>query len=120
MKKINLDRVNRRKKRISSNIFGTQENPRISVFVSNKYTYAQIIDDKKKITLVSYSSLNIARRKGYQKEKKVDEAKKTGLGLAEKAKKVGIKKAVFDRGRYSYKGRVKALTEGLREGGITI
>lgn len=120
MKKINRSREKRRKKRVSANLLGTREKPRISAFASNRYTYAQVIDDTDRITLVSYSSLKLARSKNYNKDKKVEEAKKVGLELAKKSIVKGIKKAIFDRGKYSYKGRVKALAEGLREGGIEI
>lgn len=117
---INKDRVARRKKRVSSNIFGTKERPRVSVFASNAYTYAQMIDDAERKSIVAYSSLQLTKTDKYKKEKKVQEAKKVGLELAKKAIKSGVKNAVFDRGRFSYKGRVKALAEGLREGGIII
>lgn len=120
MKNINVDRKYRRKKRISGNIFGTKERPRISVFASNKYTYAQVIDDENKKTIIAFSSLIFSKSKDYKKDKKVNEAKKTGLELAKLISKKAIKKALFDRGRYSYAGRVKALAEGLREGGIKI
>ncbi len=120
MGKVNKDRKNRRKKRVSNNIFGTKDKPRISVFASNRYTYAQVIDDSGKMTLTSFSSLNLARSEKYKKDKKVFEAKLVGLELAKKVKEMKIKKAVFDRGKYSYKGRVKALAEGLREGGLQI
>ena len=120
MGKINNNRENRRKKRVSSNIFGTKEKPRISVFASNRYTYAQVIDDSDKNTLISYSSLKLAQSENYNKDKKVEEAKKVGLELAKKTVKKGIKKAVFDRGKYSYKGRIKAVAEGMREGGLKI
>ena len=120
MKKITKDRVLRRKKRVSSNIFGLKNKPRVSVFASNVYIYAQMIDDEARKTLVSYSSLHFSRSKEYKKDKKVNEARKVGIELAAIAKKKGIKEAVYDRGRYSYKGRVKALAEGLREGGIII
>ncbi|MBI4225537.1 50S ribosomal protein L18 [Candidatus Roizmanbacteria bacterium] len=120
MVKVNKNREQRRKKRISSKIFGMKEKPRISVFASNRYTYSQLIEDSDRVTLISYSSLKLARSKNYKKDKKVEEAKTVGLELAKKAKELGIKKAVFDRGKYSYKGRVKALAEGLREGGLEI
>jgi len=120
MKKINKNRVKRRKKRVSGNIIGTREKPRISVFSSNRYTYAQIIDDSDRVTLDSYSSLKLTQSEKYKKDKKVEEAKKVGLELAKKAIRKAITKAVLDRGKYSYKGRVKALAEGLREGGIKI
>ena len=120
MKKVNTDRVDRRKKRVSGNIFGTKEKPRVSVYASNVYTYAQMINDSDRKTLLAFSSLQLAKGEKYTKEKKTVEAKKVGLELANIAKKSGIKEAVFDRGKYSYKGRVKALAEGLREGGIKI
>lgn len=94
--------------------------PRISVFASNRYTYAQAIDDEARKTLAAYSSLKLARSKKLEKRKKVDEAKMVGLELVKIMKKEGIIKAVFDRGRYAYKGRVKAVAEGLREGGLKI
>ena len=120
MKKINTNRRYRRKKRVSSNITGFKNRPRVSVFASNVYTYAQMIDDQARITLTAYSSLELAKSEKYKKVKKVMEAKQVGLELAGRAKKIGIKSAVFDRGRYSYKGRIKAVAEGLREGGIKI
>lgn len=94
--------------------------PRISVFASNRYTYAQAIDDEARKTLASYSSLKLARSKKLEKRKKVEAAKMVGLELVKIMKKEGITKAVFDRGRYVYKGRVKAVAEGLREGGLKI
>ncbi|MBI4008610.1 50S ribosomal protein L18 [Candidatus Roizmanbacteria bacterium] len=110
----------RRKKRISKKIIGTKERPRVSVFVSNRYTYAQIIDDEAKKTLVSFSSLILSRSKNYKKAKKLEEAKKIGIELAKVAQGKKITKAVFDRAIYSYNGRVKALAEGLRQGGLKI
>src|SRR3989344_7392428 len=120
MEKITAIRRVKRKRRVRSNISGTKKIPRISVFVSNMYIYAQVVDDVDKKTLSEFSSLKMAKNKNYKKGKKVDEAKAVGLELAKKMKVIKIKKAVFDRGRYSYKGRVKALAEGLREGGIQI
>lgn len=120
MTDITSDREQRRKKRISSNIFGTKERPRISVFASNLYTYAQAIDDEKRKTIVSYSSLSLSQTKEYKKRKKVEEAKEIGKELAKKLTESGIRQAVFDRGKYAYKGRVKALAEGLREEGIEL
>ena len=120
MGKTKYNRSEKRKRRISKNIFGTKDKPRISVYASNVYTYAQVIDDQARQTLAQFSSLNLARIDKYKKEKKVNEAKKVGLELANKIKKIGIKAAVFDRGRHAYKGRVKALAEGLREGGVII
>ena len=120
MGKISKSQGERRKKRVSNNLFGVKEKPRVSVFASNRYIYAQVIDDSKRTTITSFSSLKLAQSDKYKKEKKTDEAKKVGLELAKIAKKLEIKKAIFDRGKYSYKGRVKALAEGLREGGLVI
>lgn len=119
-KNISLDRNLRRKRRISSNIFGTKARPRFCVFVSNRYIYVQAVDDEAKKTIISSSSLVISKEKEYKKSKKTEEANKVGIDLAQKAKKIGILRGVFDRGKYSYLGRVKALTEGLRKGGLEI
>lgn len=94
--------------------------PRISVFRSVRFMYAQAIDDMKKNTIASFSSVNLKKLKEYIKNPKSAEAKNVGLELAKKMKEKGIEKAVFDRGSYIYKGRVKFLAEGLREGGIII
>ena len=121
MKNINRHRRLRRKLRVSANIFGTKERPRISVYRSNRYLYAQAIDDEKRHTLASSSSLVLRKNKKIDKKvRKTEEAKIVGLDLAEKLKKLRIEKAVFDRGWYHYHGRVAALAEGLREGGIKI
>ncbi len=119
-KNISFDRNLRRKRRISANIFGTKDKPRFSVFVSNRYIYLQAIDDEAKKTIISSTSLTVAKEKDYKKSKKTEEANKVGMDLALKAKKIGILTGVFDRGRYSYLGRVKALAEGLRKGGLEI
>ena len=87
--------------------------PRVSIFRSNKYISAQIIDDEKNSTIIGVSEKNL-KIKGTKTEK----AKALGLLLAEKAKAKKVSKVVFDRGSYSYHGRVKSVAEGLREGGI--
>ncbi|MBI3443541.1 50S ribosomal protein L18 [Candidatus Woesebacteria bacterium] len=88
---------------------------RLSVFRSSKYIYAQIIDDEKGATLVSFSDKNL---KFSEKLTKVQKAATTGEELAKRALKKKIKKVVFDRGRYKYHGRVRALAEGARKGGL--
>lgn len=113
MKTVNTDRVSRRKKRISANIVGTKDRPRVVVFRSNRYIYAQAVDDGARVTVASFSGHGIPGKKSEQ-------AKAVGLKLAEKLKTMKITQAVFDRSSYSYLGRVKALAEGLREGGIKI
>ena len=104
-----------RHKRIRGKISGTPERPRLSVFRSEKHIYAQIIDDVSGKTLVSASSLE----KDFACEgTKTDAAKQVGVTVAERAKAKGIENVVFDRGGYVYHGRVKALAEGAREGGL--
>ena len=102
--------------RVRSKIKGTAERPRISVFRSNKEIYCQLVDDRKGHTLVAASS-----RDGACKEFSgtgVEVAKMVGKALAEKAVAADITKVVFDRSGYLYHGRVKALAEGAREGGL--
>ena len=99
--------------RIRRTIKGTSECPRLSVFRSNKQIYAQLIDDVKGVTLASTSSAHIDA-----KGKKAELAKEVGKAIAVKANEAGIKAVVFDRGGYLYHGRVKALAEGAREGGL--
>lgn len=115
----------RRKKRVRKKIFGYPERPRVSVFRSHKHIYAQVINDVEGHTLVALSSLSLEVRTKVEELKskgevkgKVDVARLVGRMLAEKAKEKGITKVVFDRGGYKYHGRVKALAEGLREGGL--
>jgi len=117
MKNINRNRKLRRKRRVSANICGTKDRPRISVFRSNQHIYAQAIDDIERKTLVSSSSVVLLKNKKITKK---EEAKLVGLDLAQKLKKINISQAVFDRGGYHYHGRVAALADGLREGGIKI
>ncbi len=95
-------------------IFGDAQVPRLSVFRSNSHIYGQIIDDKKRSTIVSASDLEIKN----SKLNKTQRAMKVGELLATKAKAVKILKVVFDRGGNRYHGRVKALAEGSRKGGL--
>jgi large subunit ribosomal protein L18 len=99
---------------IRKKIAGITVKPRLSVFRSNKGIYAQLIDDQTGTTIVSYSSAELKTVKG----NKVEISKTVGQKLAEKAKSSGISEVVFDRGGYLYHGRVKALAEGAREGGL--
>ncbi|MBP1543303.1 MAG: 50S ribosomal protein L18 [Oscillospiraceae bacterium] len=105
----------RRHKRVRAKINGTAECPRLNVFRSSQHIYAQIIDDVKGVTLAAASSTE----KGFEGfGGNVEAAKKVGLMIAEKAKAAGITDVVFDRGGYVYHGRVAALAEGAREGGL--
>lgn len=88
--------------------------PRVSVYRSNKYIFAQIIDDVKGETIIGISEKSLTGEKGT----KLERAKALGLLLASKAKAKKITEVVFDRGSYSYHGRVKNVAEGLREGGL--
>ena len=92
--------------------------PRLSVFRSSKQIYAQIIDDEKGATLVAASSLEKDQRSALKSGASVEAAKAIGQLLAERAVKAGLKDVVFDRGGYMYHGRVKALADGAREGGL--
>ena len=105
----------KRHKRVRAKISDTPERPRLNVFRSEANIYAQIIDDVNGVTLVSASSLE----KDFACEgTKSDAAKQVGMNVAERAKAKGIDTVVFDRGGYVYHGRVKALAEGAREGGL--
>ena len=105
-----------RQLRIRSRIFGTAERPRVSVFKSNKHIFVQLIDDSSGKTILSSKMVSPAKDKVRgNKSKKADEI---GKVLAEKAKTSGISEVVFDRGGYKYHGRIKALADGLRSGGL--
>ena len=94
------------------------ERPRLSVFRSSKQIYAQVIDDEKGVTLASASTMEKTLRDGLKTGADVKAAHKVGKEVAERAKKAGVTKVVFDRAGYLYHGRVKALAEGAREGGL--
>lgn len=117
----------RRKKRIRKGLYGTPERPRLNVFRSANHIYCQIIDDTRGITLASASTLDkeifanensTSTEERSKKAKKTDQALKLGAAIAKRALEKGIKKVVFDRGGYLYHGRVKALAEAAREGGL--
>jgi large subunit ribosomal protein L18 len=109
-------RTERRVLRTRKGLQAKQLLPRVSVFRSLKHIYAQLIDDLQHKTLASCSTLECKSLKGDKKAV----AHGIGLKLAKKLKELGINAVIFDRGRYLYHGRVKALAEGLREGGIKI
>ncbi len=94
------------------------DRPRLSVFRSNKYIYAQVIDDKAGVTLAAASSNEPEMRKSLKSTSDVAAAEAVGKLIAERAKKAGVEAVVFDRGGYIYHGRVKALAGGAREGGL--
>jgi large subunit ribosomal protein L18 len=105
----------KRRRRVRAKVRGTAERPRISVFRSNRGIFAQLIDDDAGRTLAAVSWTE-ADLRGL---KPTEQASRAGALLAERAKAAGVETAVFDRGGYRYHGRVKALAEGAREGGLT-
>ena len=109
----------RRRRRIRKKISGTTERPRLSVFRSNKHIYAQIIDDVKGATVAAASSVDKDLKAKLKTGANIDAAKEVGKLVAERAVKAGVKEVVFDRGGYLFHGRVKALAEGAREGGLS-
>ena len=111
---IKKQRFDRRKARVRGKINGTSKIPRLSVFKSNIHIYAQLIDDDAQKTLAGVSDLKIKK----DKMNKVEIAEKIGEEIAKLAIKAKIKKAVFDRNGFAYHGRVRAVAEGARKGGL--
>lgn len=107
----------KRKLRVRSKIKGTGIRPRLSVFRSNKFVSAQIIDDEKGITLVFVTDKNLGKLGKLGKDG-INRAKELGKMIAEKAIAKKIKKIVFDKGGYKYHGKIKAVADGAREGGL--
>ena len=105
----------RRHRRVRGKIAGTAERPRLVVFRSNRGIFAQLVDDESGRTIASANWLSVA--KGF-KGNKSEQAAEVGKRLAAAAKQVGVEACVFDRGGYLYHGRVKALADGAREGGL--
>ncbi len=108
----------RRHRRLRGYLSGTPERPRLNVFRSGQHIYAQVIDDLAGHTLASASTIDTELRSNFDELKKVDQAHEVGKAVAQRAIAAGIKQVVFDRGGYKYHGRVKALADGAREGGL--
>ena len=108
----------RRHVRVRRNIAGTSQRPRLSIFRSLSEIYAQVIDDAAGSTIASASSIDQELRKKTKGMKKTDQSKLVGKAVAERAKSKGVKAVVFDRGGFKYSGRIKALADGAREGGL--
>jgi large subunit ribosomal protein L18 len=104
--------------RVRQRVRGAAERPRLAVYKSGRHIYAQVIDDGKGETLAHASSLDSGLKKESPRGASRDAAGKVGVLVAERAKKAGVTKVVFDRGGYRYHGRVKALAEGARTGGL--
>jgi large subunit ribosomal protein L18 len=105
----------RRRRRVRARVIGTAERPRLSVFRSNRGVFGQLIDDKAGKTIAAVNWIEPELRKLTASE----QAKRAGELLAQRGKAAGIESCVFDRGGYKYHGRVKALAEGAREGGLS-
>ncbi len=112
-----LEGRERRKVRIRKKVLGTTERPRLNVFRSAKHIYAQVIDDLKGVTIASASTVDKDLRASLN-GKKIEKAKSVGKAIAEACKSKNIEAVVFDRGGYRYHGRVKAVAEAAREGGL--
>ncbi len=108
------DRKLKRKIRVRAKVKGTKERPRLSVFRSNRFIYVQVINDVDRETILGVSDKEIDK----SEESAVLRAKMVGTLVAKKAKDWKIKKVVFDKGHYAYHGRVRAVAEGAREGGL--
>jgi large subunit ribosomal protein L18 len=108
----------KREKRVRGKVIGTEVRPRLSVFRSDKHIYAQAINDVQGGTLATASTLSKELAKKLKGKKKVDVAKEVGKLIAARLQSLGVDKVVFDRGRFLYHGRVKALAEGARESGL--
>lgn len=113
MKNIKTIKREKRHARIRSHLSGTEDRPRLAVGKSLKRNYAQLIDDVNRKTILSASDASFAAS-----GTKTERAKKVGLEIAKKALEKGVKTCVFDRSGYKYHGRVKALADGAREGGL--
>ncbi|MDO3680484.1 50S ribosomal protein L18 [Paenibacillus ehimensis] len=104
--------------RVRKKIQGTAERPRLNIFRSSKHMYAQLIDDVKGVTIAAASTQDKELREGLGNGGNAEAASKVGTLIAERAKKAGVVKVVFDRGGYLYHGRVKALADAAREAGL--
>jgi len=113
MKITKLQRRLRIRRGIRSKIVGTSERPRLSVFKSNKAVYAQLIDDASGHTVAAANSMELGA-----KGNNIDNTKQVGSKLAERAKAAGVESILFDRSGYQYHGKIKALADGAREGGL--
>ncbi len=116
MKKLEIKakRYNQRKRRVKAKITGTESRPRLTVSRSNVHIYAQLINDEKGVTLVSFSDIKVKK----EKKTKVEMAATVGEEIAKLAVAKKIKKVIFDRNGFMYHGRVKALADGARKGGL--
>ncbi len=120
MAKVNIRMAarQRRQARVRKRVLGTAERPRLCVFRSVAQIYAQVIDDEKGVTLAAVSTMTPALKESVKGLKKSEAAKVVGKAIAEALKEKGLTRVVFDRNGFLYHGRVKALSDGAREGGL--
>jgi large subunit ribosomal protein L18 len=109
--------LSRRHRRVRKKVAGTPERPRLAVYRSNRHIYAQVIDDTVGRTLAAASTLDLNGAAGAAPKER---AKAVGLKVAERAKAAGVTRVAFDRGGFKYHGRVAAVAEGAREGGLEL
>ena len=116
--KLKQQRLERRKWSVRSRVFGSPERPRMSVFRSDKHIYVQLIDDLAGRTLASVATTAADVRGAQKNGGNIAAAKRAGQAIATKAKEIGVSKVAFDRGGRKYHGRIKALADAAREGGL--
>ena len=114
-----LELFNRRQRRVRAKLRREATRPRLSVFRSSRHIYAQVIDDAKGTTVAAASSVDKDIKAKLKSGANIEAAKEVGKLIAERAVKAGVKEVVFDRGGYLFHGRVKALADGAREGGLS-
>ena len=112
------DARKKRHNRVRKKVSGTTEKPRLNVFRSLKHIYVQVIDDNTGVTIVSASTADKELKPGVKTGSNIEAAKTVGAAIAKRATGKGVKKVIFDRGGYIYHGRVKALADAAREGGL--
>ena len=100
------------------NLAGTADRPRLNVFRSNSHIYAQVIDDEAGVTLASASTVDSKLSGDLGDKSRLEQAKAVGLAIADRAKAAGVSTVIFDRGGFRYHGRIQALADGAREGGL--
>lgn len=113
-----LDSRHKRKARIRKKIAGTAERPRLTVYKSLKHTYAQVVDDGSGRVIASVGTNSKALRDQVKEERKTDAARKVGAAIAKAAREKGVSRVVFDRNGFDYHGRVAAVAQAAREGGL--
>ena len=119
VRKLSKDAQRRRvHDRVRTRVTGTPERPRLNVYRSSAHIYAQVIDDRRGVTIASASSVDKETKKGLKGGGNIASAKAIGKIIADRAKAAGVSKVVFDRGGYKYHGRVKALADAAREAGL--